>query len=168
MSNPTRYTDPSGCSTFSLGWDISGAFGLRIGVSGQVVIDDDGNMGLMVSGVLGGGMPAAGALKTGTYTNADTIWDLNGVGFAVGGSFGVGVDAVFGEARDGSPVYGVQVSGLGPSTPFPEGHGELTKTVVIPLDWLPTYVKKEIYNYANDFWTTNRDYISVIERVDAR
>ena len=90
------------------------------------------------------------------------------VGFAVGGSFGVGVDAVFGEARDGSPVYGVQVSGLGPSTPFPEGHGELTKTVVIPLDWLPTYVKKEIYNYANDFWTTNRDYISVIERVDAR
>ena len=149
MNNPNKYVDPSGCITVAIGGDISAALGLRLGLSGQIVVDDNENVGFAIGGVLGGGMPAASAVGTFTVTNADTIFDLNGTGFAVGGSALVGIDGVVGESQNGVPVYGIQI-GKGISTVFPELHGELSKTSVVSLNWLPSSIKNLIFKYIGD------------------
>lgn len=159
MNNPLSFIDPSGETTFALGGEAAAAFLLKLGVSGQLVIDDKGNFGVILAGSGGGGTPSAGISGTFTMTNADTIFDLSGVGFATGGSaaFGLpvslGIDVIGGTAQDGTAVVGGQIA-VGVSTPWPEGHGELSCTGVISLNWLPKWMKNGISNLINGTYDT--------------
>ena len=110
------------------------------------------NVGLAITAIGGGGTPAAGISGALTATNAPNIFDLEGVGFSGGGSFGFGTDIMSGTARDGSAVMGIQVAGFGVSAPLPEGHGELTTTAIASLNWLPTWMKDGIIASANNLY----------------
>jgi len=159
MSNPLKFIDPSGEITFAIGGEAAAAFLLRLGVSGQLVIDDKGNFGIILSGEGGGGTPAASISGTFTMTNADTIFDLSGLGFGGGGSaaFGLpislGIDVIGGATKNGIPVYGGQIV-IGASTPWPEGHGFLSYSGVISLNWLPNWLKNEISDIINRIYNT--------------
>ncbi|MPM69798.1 hypothetical protein SDC9_116746 [bioreactor metagenome] len=154
MNNPVGHVDPAGLWTISLGVEASAAFLVSIGLSGQIVVDDNGNVGLILTGIGGGGTPAAAVTGALTVTTADEIFDLNGKGSSGGGSWGFGADAVTGNARDGSTVFGVQVVGFGASVPLPEAHGQLTLTGVISLNWLPQWLKERIISSANDAYNS--------------
>ena len=140
ISNPITYWDPNGLLVIALGYDISEAFGIRGGIGAQLVIDDNLNVGLVTYTSVGGGFPAIGlgGAAGGVYFT-DEIWDLNGLGFAVGGGingtvFGFPVSGSlefsFGTARDGSMVLGVFVAGK-PEVALPvEMHGTLVNAEV--------------------------------------
>lgn len=159
MNNPLTFIDPSGETTFALGGDAAVAFLLKFGVSGQLVLDNKGNLGVILAGEGGGGTPSASASGTFTMTNADTIFDLSGLGFGTGGSaaFGLpvslGIDVIGGNARNGTSVTGGQIA-VGVSTPFPEGHGQFSYSGVISLNWLPKSMKNGISNLINGIYDT--------------
>lgn len=152
MNNPLTFIDPSGETTVALGAEASAAFLLQLGLSGQIVIDFKGNIGLVATGTAGGGTPSAALVGALTATNAETIFDLEGMGFSGGGSFGFGADYIAGKARDGSLVSGIQVIGLGISVPLPEGHGMITATKVLSLNWLPKSIKNWLINNVKDMY----------------
>ena len=139
--------DASGCLTVGVGLDVSAAFGIRAGASAQVVVDDNGNIGILVTYSIGGGTPSASFSAIGSFTNADTIEDLTGMGGAFGASGIAGADFTVGTAKNGDSVYGVQVSKSIVSAPMPiEAHGEATYSVLYSLDWLPKRLRKLIAN----------------------
>lgn len=86
-NNPLRYVDPMGYWTFGFGLGFN--VGLGGGVSGSVmlVFDDNGNVGLALSGGGGGyaGMGGSGGIVV-QGTNADVIQHLNGPVVQTGGS----------------------------------------------------------------------------------
>jgi RHS repeat-associated protein len=110
-NNPINCFDPTGLATFAVGVDTAIALGIRIDAGCQLVWDDHGNVGIITTGGIGGGTPSASVSITITVTNAETIYDLAGVGYFAGGSCPVaGIDFSYGEARDGSIVTGATVS----------------------------------------------------------
>jgi len=136
MNNPIMYIDPSGMVTFGVGGDAAAAFLLRVGISGQIVMDDNGNIGVLISGSAGGGTPTAGGSLSATITNADTIKGLKGLGFNAGGSAclfpatpGVGVQYT----GNGSDVHGVNISVDWDAKPWAEGHAEASWSFIVPL-----------------------------------
>jgi RHS repeat-associated protein len=141
MNNPIRYTDPNGRSTTAIGIETSAAFLFYFGLTVQIASDSKGNIGLVIAGLVGGGTPSASIVGAYTETRAESIFDLEGIGFSSGGSHGFGMDSISGKARDGSYVSGIQVVGFGLSAPLPEGHGTITISKVISLNWIPNYAK---------------------------
>jgi hypothetical protein len=143
------FVDPTGETTYSVGGTAAAAFLLQLGLSGNLVIDDKGNVGIIPGLTIGGGTPSASAGGIITVTTANTIFDLNGIGFSAGGSaaFGlpvyIGGDTIVGTAKDGTPVYGVAIS-VGGGTPWPEGHANISISGVISLNWLPIWMKNSI------------------------
>ena len=128
------------------GVEGSAAFGVRGSLGGQIVYDGT-NIGLLFYGSLGGGTPTSSFSQTYTLSNAESIHDLAGVGFACGGSatlpiFGVagksaGLEFMCGEGYQGLTLS----SGVGCS--LPEAHGELTYTIVIDITEYIEFLGKE-------------------------
>lgn len=147
--DPINSADSDGNTTYAIGIEGNAALALAIGVAGQLVIDDKGNIGFIYAGSFGGGTPSAAANGILTITNAETIFDLQGLGITGGGSaaFGlpvsVGIDVVSGTSQDGKTVVGGQIA-IGVSTPFPEAHGTLSDTGVASMNWLPDFMRKWI------------------------
>ena len=144
FSNPTTYYDPNGLTVIAVGYDISEAFGIRVGIGVQIAFDDKGNIGLVKYSTIGGGFPTLG-FGGGTVSlySADEIWDLNGVGVAIGGGvngtvlglpISGSVEISFGSARDGSTVFGI-TGALKPEAAFPvDMHGVMVMTSVTKLN----------------------------------
>ena len=84
LSNPLKCIDADGRWTLAVGGNAVAAFLLEVGLTGQVVIDGHGNIGILVAVDMGGGTPNAEAAVVFTYTGADTIFDLRGIGCAAG------------------------------------------------------------------------------------
>ncbi len=156
-NDPINRIDPFGLWTVHIQGVLMGSFiGSFMGQAG-LVIDDDGNVGWIVThnvhGITSDGAPSAPedwagfgtpAVSAGValgITNADTIYDLQGRGLSIGGSLGpVTGDFLTGEQRSGEPYYGFEITfgltysafgGLG----GPEVHSHNTMTTVKPLDW---------------------------------
>ena len=119
--------------TLGVGWEMSAAFVARVSTGTQLVKDGKGNIAIVRYVSFGGGTPSASASIIGTYTNAETIADLKGWGYAAGlsGPY-LGGEVIGGEGYSGGTLsYG--------GSPFPipaEGHGEVTYTsvqVITPL-----------------------------------
>ena len=111
QNNAITNVDYNGLWTVSIVLSGSAAAGVYGAASVGIIIDDNGNVGVVYGASVGGGTPSAGAGVQLQITNADTIWDTKGVGFEVGGSIlGFGVSYVGGKARDGSYVHGVGIS----------------------------------------------------------
>jgi RHS repeat-associated protein len=145
VNNVMMFIDPSGLWTIAVGGEFVAAFGIRLAVGVQLVYDDDGNIGFLRYSALGGGFPALGGAVVLTGTNADTIYDLEGAGVAVGGGINVagvsvGLEFTAGSARDGSPVVGATVA-FGAKMELPlEMHGEMVTTTVISANWMKWFV----------------------------
>lgn len=158
-----RFVDPSGLWTFALGADASAALGLRLGVNGAFVVDDKGNVGIVLGAAIGGGTPAASVGGTVTVTTADNIFHLRGASAVGGGSWVVGADVTIGQAKreDGEKynIFGI-VLGAGLSIPLPEAHGELAGTAVISLNWLPLWIKNEIMDTIKGYY----DLLTCVQR----
>jgi RHS repeat-associated protein len=122
LDNPLKYTDPNGWWTVGVG--IAGNAYFAWGVSGciMIVFDGHGNWGVFVSGGAGGyaGIGVSGGIQI-QFTNADNIFQLEGISVQTGGSIGDVVSASL-EFVGGNGYIGGQIT-VGAGTPGIEMHG---------------------------------------------
>ncbi|HET9172008.1 MAG TPA: DUF6531 domain-containing protein [Actinospica sp.] len=160
--SPLDFTDPQGLWTggVCVGGSITGVFGISI--SGCIVFDGHGNLGLAGtksnSGEYGG-TPAAGVSGGGQYSNANSIYGLGGPFYSAGASAepfsegpSAGANFSWGSDSRGCPVGVIDANaGLGVSfPPFGEAHGGVTDTGVVGFN-VPGAAKK-VWHGAEDAW----------------
>jgi hypothetical protein len=150
-NNPVNWVDPWGL--WGIGIGFAGAGGEVVGgtVGGQLVVDNQGNIGIYIHS---GGGPYLGASGGGFVEISgfsDTIDKLKGTSVATGGTaiIGPGAGVALGlEGNNGTAFGGnggVTVS-LGGGGGTPEGHSFIEEGVVVPLnEVLPT--PQEVANY---------------------
>ncbi|MDD5523548.1 MAG: hypothetical protein PHI84_22245, partial [Kiritimatiellae bacterium] len=127
-NNPVIFNDPFGLWAVGIGFTGFAGFVAGGAVSMQFVLDDEGNFGVLLTGVLGGMTPGAGLAITGSYWNADNINQLRGFSWQGGGSYSVGVDITGGNDYQG---FDVNYSPPGFSVPLPEGHGLIGGAILL-------------------------------------
>ncbi len=174
-SNPSTYWDADGLDTYAIGMEIGGSIlGLRGSFDIGIVVDDHFNVGVFVTGAVGGGTPSdvvfeiirlldlgsVGISGIFSYTNADTIQGFAGEGTSIGGSINIGepagvsigFDVTIGYNKEGPPVYGFTVSlGAAAKLPF-EMHGVATKTWVFTYDDISQTVGKFVYDHITSYF----------------
>ena len=148
INDPVNCTDAGGLWTIHVMLSGMFSFGPSLMYQKGIVFDEYGNVGWIVTSNdphpiegldkdwgLGLGVPAASAGVAFGWTNADTIFDLQGAGISIGGSltpyppFSIGVDYIKGIQRSGEYYHGFEVT-PGVSTPGWEVHGQATWTTV--------------------------------------
>ena len=108
-NDPANRSDPYGLFTIAIGFVATAAWMDGLGICGQIIVDDNWNVGILISGYGIVGTPNVSAGLVATYTNADTIYDLNGTGYFAGGScMGVGLDVGYGR----SPLTNEEITAL--------------------------------------------------------
>ncbi len=123
--------------TLGIGVSVMAEAGIKGSLSAQVIVDQHSNLGLGISLGGGAGTIGAGASICGSYTNAETIYDLKDLGGEIGGSFnlgpipvGIGADRIF--SSDGK-IKGYNIN-VGPKIePFFEIHIDATYTKFLPI-----------------------------------
>ena len=132
-ANPLVNVDWWGYWTFAVGGEVNVAFMGRFAGGIQVALDDNWNIGVIGYVGVGGGSAAASINVVATGTNADEIFDLEGISLVIGGSVSnVGAEGLVGTARDDSLVVGVTGSmSITPQVVPGELHGELVDTTVM-------------------------------------
>ena len=146
FNNPQRYIDADGRLTCAAGGNVMAAFLLKIGLTGQVVIDGYGNVGLLVAADIGGGTPNAAAACALTCTGADTIFDLRGIGSAAGGSAGpIGLEVSCSDQCTGVTItYGVSVFPAG-------GYGTVGGCLVLEATgWVRRFIESLIIPWMSE------------------
>jgi hypothetical protein len=139
--------------TLAVGFEGAAAFIVHVALGGQLVIDRNMSVGIIGSFDIGGGSPSASLGGTITATTAKEIKHLQGRSFVVGasGAIGpvtVGIDYITANYIDSEPhywIHGAMVF-VGASTLWPEGHGALSFSGVVALDWLPDFAKALVSN----------------------
>ena len=109
VGNPLTYCDPSGFVAIALGLGAGAAFGSGITGSVQLVIDDKGNVGIITYISAQAGTPNLSWGGVLSISNADTIYDLEGASYVVGGSAGLSVGGGLEFAYATSPLSGKDV-----------------------------------------------------------
>jgi hypothetical protein len=135
--------------TLARGFEGSAAFIVHVAVGGQLVIDRNGNVGIIGSFNPGLGSPSAAIGGTVTATTARNIKHLEyAETYTVGasGAIGpvtVGVDYIIGHYKRTEPHYWIHggMAFVGISSPWPEGHGTVSYSGVVELNWLPDFAK---------------------------
>ena len=134
-NDPVNRIDPLGLNAYY----ITGGFLASLGYSlaGQVGIvwDDKGNWGLISTESTGGGVISmSGGVNIG-ITDAETILNLRGPGWAGGVGGNLGVLGAGGEFIWGKGYKGIEFNiGIGASIPRVEGHLHRTFTSVFPVE----------------------------------
>jgi len=110
QNNTVNLIDPLGLWTLAIGGSASGGGGAGASGSVMVVVDGHGNIGITESGGAGGygGVSASGGMSI-QITNADTIYDLEGVSAQTGGSVGEGI-SVGAELVTGTGYMGININ----------------------------------------------------------
>jgi len=118
-NDPVGALDPSGLQTWQVGVNFSGSFlGIGWTVSATVAFDYHGNLGILYTGGLGGGVGAKfqGGVSVLT-SDATTICDLKRVFETVSVGAGAGlsgaIDTFWGDTQDGFVVGGGFTLGAG-------------------------------------------------------
>lgn len=122
---------------------LSGSLGAGAYLCGsvQLVVDMNGNIGLQFSGGAGGevGASADGTAYVAVYPGMESIYEVEGFGTDIGGSFGEGLIGSAGllsagEGNDMKPVGGYAGIGIGGEGTVAEGHVSMSQTFpTIPL-----------------------------------
>jgi RHS repeat-associated protein len=134
-NNPLNMVDPTGLWTLYLTGTAMGSFGWSGVRQSGIVIDDDGNVGWINITGGGAGSPAAGLGGSVGWTNADTIFDIQGTGLTLGGSYiGLGGEYIMGKQRSGELYHGVEFTWMPVGTEIPEIHVQVTHTTVYESD----------------------------------
>ncbi len=170
LNNPLMYVDPLGQFTISLGGNASGAFILGVTGGAEIIVDDNLNVGIMVNGGLGGATPSISGNPVGTFTTADTIYDLKGTGMSAGGSVGFavlqgGADFIEGYSSiTGEPIYGVQIAAGGFGiAPVAEAHAYHTWTTILDAPkWLEEKIIEKVKNYLDTLTCEERKSIESV------
>ena len=135
-NSPVYTKDINGMTTYALGTTYCVGFVLRVTYTSQIVFDEQGNVGYARTGTLGLGTPAASMGGAFTMTNAETIYDLEGLSGQMGGSISmVGLD-VFGSDVGGiNEVVGctIELSPVSGTIFAAEGHIEAALTDIVPI-----------------------------------
>ena len=123
-------------TTYALGTTYCVALYCALLIRPQIVFDEQGNVGYARTGTLGLGTPAASMGGAFTMTNAETIYDLEGLSGQMGGSISmVGLD-VFGSDVGGiNEVVGctIELSPVSGTIFAAEGHIEAALTDIVPI-----------------------------------
>lgn len=138
--NPVNMVDEDGFETVGYMVSFSGGVGGGGRVGYVIVGDDKGNIGFLWHGSGGGYEGAGGATGSLQITNANTIYDLEGKTFSVGGSGGVPV----GISGD------LLISGDGETKGLEIGGGLMARTPV-PLEFHGMYGTNKIQYSINIF-----------------
>jgi hypothetical protein len=119
--------------TLGVGVEGNIGAGLVLGAGLQIVIDQEGNMGFMPYGKINAGMPTASIGIVVSVSNADSIYDLNGISGSAGGSgemrlkyATIGYEHFWGESNDKSFSGGTIFIGKGHKDFSVELHGGTT------------------------------------------
>ncbi len=136
INNPLNMVDPTGLWALYLTGTAMGSFGGSGVRQGGIVIDDDGNVGWINITGIGAGSPAATLGGSIGWTNADTIFDIQGAGLSLGGSIvWGGGEYIVGKQRSGELYHGVEFTFGLVTAPVPaEIHGQATHTTVYESD----------------------------------
>lgn len=137
--DPGNRTDPSGLVTLGrcLGLGIGGV--TYFAASLCTVRDDQGNIGVAISGGDGAASPAVGVGASVLASDATTVWDLQGQDYFGGGSVApfsegpdIGAQYSWGQDDCGRNVHTAELgAGMGLElVPFGEGHGGISVTKV--------------------------------------
>ena len=135
-NNPVMRSDPTGCIAFSIGLSANFTAIFGISITGVIVFDSYGNIGLQFSHAgtdiknpSGGLMDTGAGITAGAFWNADTIFDLEGDGVQAGLSGGpgwyVGGDLNWLKDGDYKPDGISIVAGVGVGV---DGHVNVPKT----------------------------------------
>jgi RHS repeat-associated protein len=135
LNDPINKIDPSGLWAYYITGGFLGSLGFSYAGQGGIVWDDQGNWGIIGIDSYGGGLPAAVSVGMNFgITNAETILQLRGPGWAAGGGgsvsfFGAGAEYIWGEEYQGMQFN----IGAGISLPVGfEGHIHRTQTDILP------------------------------------
>ena len=119
-----------GTISIGLGGNVAAGFGATGGYN--LVIDKEGNYGLLSTVGVIGGSPSAGAGVNVQITNAPDIYYLEGLGMIAGGSFAPGIPASVGgdvllipNSSESTMYCGTSIQ-VSVSTPLPEMHAGVT------------------------------------------
>ncbi len=134
-NNPIMNIDPTGYWVMSIiGFSVS--FGAIFGsfLSVSWVFDNQGNQGLLITAGAGGCFPQVSLTWSPFFSWKKTIYDLQGVGFVVGGGADVGISMGLDFFGDGSGIAGFSLNfGIGASLTAGEGHVYGCVTALIPF-----------------------------------
>jgi len=173
-NDPVNGVDPLGLDTMHV--QVSGMASLGFSAMAQfgIVVDDNFNIGTMITHNswrpietpppgftkwgMGYGLPAASVGLAFGWTNADTIFDLEGPGISVGGSIGsplwgpsLGADYLSGVQRDGQLYHGFEITPAMSVGSFGfEAHGHYTWTEVISWDALEQHKRDMMRKWSED------------------
>jgi len=130
-NNPINAIDPWGLWTFYVTGTASGGALVVGSVQVGIVFDDNGNVGIIEIAAIGGGTPAFGMGVSFGWTDADTIFDLQGEGRQGGFTLGpVTIERTTWNFE--GPSYGGWELTFGAGTPL-EGHILRTFTNITPI-----------------------------------
>ena len=97
LEEKKKEAQENGDGTVSVGFTIAGGFGFAGSYSTGLTLDRKGNIGMAGTFNGGAGFPSAGAGGFAAVTNSPTIYEQEGLGFAIGASGGPGVVAIGGD-----------------------------------------------------------------------
>ena len=132
-NNPVNMVDYSGFLCVGFGLVVSSAFLLTSSIAFMLIGDSEGNAGIFVVLSIGGGAPSLSGGVTLMIDSSETIFDLEGWSYTIGGSAGEGVmlggDLIF----SGTKLTGAQLTiGATAKLPLPvEVHGLATRTILL-------------------------------------
>ena len=116
LNDPVNLVDPLGLFAFGIG--ISGEAAAFVGVEGSamIVFDDDGNLGIALTGgfSVGPQLAAGAGGQVGVYPGANTIYDLNGTSGIAKIRVGSNVEVI--ANQDGNPIGFGADTGVGIGT----------------------------------------------------
>jgi len=120
LNNPVKFVDPNGFDTRGFEFAVLGGGAVGGSIAFGFVTDDQGNAGLFARTGIGGVVGTIGGASAGFSTsNANTIFDLSGLGFSAGFGMGLGF---FGAAEFNSALD-VSFSGTTSSVGLGSGAG---------------------------------------------
>lgn len=132
ITNVVKQANASkGDHTYTSGVNGAASFGVGVSVSVGTTYDNNGNVGVIVTGAIGGGTPSASISAYKTETSAQNIYKQAGVSLQTGGSASIGLISFGAEYSlfpdtETSEVYRGGTALIGVSVPIPaEIHGEI-------------------------------------------
>lgn len=160
-NNAIQFCDPHGLWTIAIGPNVAAAFGFGLTGGLQLAIDGHGNLVVLANGAAQAGTPNASWGGVISFSNAKTVFDLEGQTYSVGGSAGLGVSGglefAYGNARNGDAVTTVNISLGGGVVPI-ELHADFAAgtKVWLEIKWrvLRDWLFNQILGAAEDGYNT--------------
>ncbi len=130
-NDPVNWLDPAGLAAYYFTFSAMQSFGYNLCGQTGIAWDDQGNWGIIGIAAEGIGTPTASMGLSFGITNADTIMDLKGAGWSLGGGIGSGLVGGAVEYIRGKGYHGIEFNiGGSVSLPSVEFYAQRTQTYI--------------------------------------